>query len=48
MSKEEIIRRGRVLGLDYSLTWSCYKGGETPCGVCDSCRIREAGMEQAK
>ena len=49
LSKADIIRRGRELGLDYSLTVSCYQpdveGGA--CGSCDSCRIRRAGFEQA-
>jgi 7-cyano-7-deazaguanine synthase len=42
MRKDEIIRRGRELGVDYGLTWSCY--GPSPeglaCGVCDSCQLR--------
>ncbi len=49
MSKAEIIRKGRELGLDFSLTWSCYDPGPdgTPCGLCDSCRIREKGFREA-
>lgn len=49
MSKAEIIRKGRELGLDYSLTWSCYDPGPdgAPCGLCDSCRIREKGFREA-
>lgn len=49
MTKAEIIKLGRKLGLDYSLTLSCYDpspGGE-PCGRCDSCLIRERGMKEA-
>lgn len=50
MSKVEIIQKGLQLGIDYSLTFSCYDpgaGGE-PCGQCDSCRLREkafAGLD---
>ncbi|MBP5435242.1 7-cyano-7-deazaguanine synthase QueC [bacterium] len=49
MSKCEIIRLGTSLGVDYSLTHSCYD--PTPeglsCGVCDSCRLRLEGFRQA-
>ena len=49
LSKAEIIRRGVELGLDYALTVSCYQADEQgrACGVCDSCRFRRAGFEQA-
>jgi 7-cyano-7-deazaguanine synthase len=49
LSKGEIIRLGAVLGVDYSLTVSCYQADESgrACGVCDSCRIRRAGFEAA-
>ncbi len=49
MSKKEIIELGMSLGVDYSLTHSCYN--PTPeglsCGVCDSCRLRLEGFRQA-
>jgi 7-cyano-7-deazaguanine synthase len=49
MNKAEIIRRGTELGLDYSLTWSCYD--PTPsglsCGRCDSCQLRLKGFREA-
>jgi 7-cyano-7-deazaguanine synthase len=50
LSKAQIIRQGVVLGLDYSLTVSCYQADEAgrACGVCDSCRIRRAGFESAE
>jgi 7-cyano-7-deazaguanine synthase len=49
LSKAEIIRLGRELGLDFSLTWSCYDPAEDgrPCGACDSCLLRARGFEQA-
>lgn len=49
LSKAEIIRRGTALGVDYSLTVSCYQADAAgrACGVCDSCRLRRAGFEGA-
>ncbi len=49
LSKAEIIRRGLALGVDYALTVSCYQADEAgaACGICDSCRLRRAGFEQA-
>ena len=48
MSKADIIRRGLSLGVDYRLTHSCYDPAPdgTPCGRCDSCRLRAAGFEE--
>jgi 7-cyano-7-deazaguanine synthase len=48
-SKAEIIRRGIALGVDYSITVSCYQPDALgrACGRCDACRLRRAGFEQA-
>jgi 7-cyano-7-deazaguanine synthase len=46
-SKVDIVRRAKRLGVPIELTWSCYQGGETPCGVCDSCRIRDLALREA-
>ncbi|TAJ81271.1 MAG: 7-cyano-7-deazaguanine synthase QueC [Gallionellaceae bacterium] len=49
LSKAEIIQQGIKLGVDYSLTVSCYQADAQgrACGVCDSCRLRRAGFELA-
>jgi len=47
MRKREIVALGRKLGIDYSSTWSCYAGGEQPCGVCGACSARNEAMEVA-
>ncbi len=49
LSKAGIINSGAQLGVDYSLTVSCYQADEEgrACGVCDSCRLRRAGFEAA-
>lgn len=49
MSKADIIRRGHALGVDYSLTVSCYQADAQgrACGKCDSCRFRRKGFAEA-
>jgi 7-cyano-7-deazaguanine synthase len=49
LSKAEIIRQGMALGVDYSLTVSCYQANESgeACGVCDACRLRARGFSDA-
>ncbi len=46
-TKSEIVLMGVDLGAPLALTWSCYQGGEVPCGVCDACRLRSLGFTQA-
>lgn len=40
MSKADIVKLGVELGVPFESTWSCYKGGEKPCGLCGTCRER--------
>jgi 7-cyano-7-deazaguanine synthase len=49
MKKAEIIKKGLELGLDYSLTWSCYDPTKErlACGLCDSCQLRRKGFREA-
>jgi 7-cyano-7-deazaguanine synthase len=47
LPKSGVVRLGLALGVDYGLTWTCYQDGETPCGVCDSCRLRAAAFAEA-
>lgn len=50
ITKSDIARIGKKIGVDYSLTYSCYKGGEKHCGKCGTCvermeALRDAGIE---
>ena len=45
ITKRDIALRGRAIGLDYSLTYSCYKGGEKHCGKCGTCTERKEALE---
>ncbi|MBD5238529.1 MAG: 7-cyano-7-deazaguanine synthase QueC [Bacteroidales bacterium] len=47
LTKAQIAMRGRDLGIDYSTTYSCYKGGEHHCGVCGTCRERRESLAEA-
>ena len=45
ITKRDIAFRGKAIGLDYSLTYSCYKGGEKHCGKCGTCTERREALE---
>lgn len=47
ITKGDIAKIGKRLGVDYSLTYSCYKGGEKHCGVCGTCVERKEAMAEA-
>ncbi|WP_321276328.1 7-cyano-7-deazaguanine synthase QueC [Thiomicrorhabdus indica] len=49
LTKGQIIQQGNALGVDYSLTTSCYQadGEGRACGICDSCRLRKQGFADA-
>lgn len=46
-SKTRIVQEALRLGVPIATTWSCYAGGTQPCGICDSCRIRDAALVEA-
>lgn len=43
-TKKDVVRKGLELGVPYELTWSCYEGGEKPCGQCGTCIDRQAAF----
>ncbi len=45
LTKAEILMRGKAIGVDYSKTWSCYKGGEVHCGKCGTCTERKEAFK---
>lgn len=45
MNKAEVVGTGLKLGTPYELTWSCYEGGDKPCGTCGTCIDRKAAFE---
>lgn len=47
LTKADIARHGKALGIDYSETWSCYKGGEKHCGKCGTCTERREALKEA-
>jgi len=47
LTKGQIAIRGKELGIDYSETWSCYRGGNRHCGRCGTCRERREAMAEA-
>ncbi|MFL0736754.1 MAG: 7-cyano-7-deazaguanine synthase QueC [Prochlorococcus sp.] len=46
-NKKQIVQEALRLGVPIDKTWSCYSGGDQSCGVCDSCRIRDAALREA-
>ena len=47
ITKADIARKGKQLGIDYTETWSCYKGGERHCGKCGTCVERKEALQLA-
>ena len=47
MTKAQIVRAAVDLGVRLEATWSCYRGGEAPCGDCESCALRARGFAEA-
>ncbi len=47
ITKTQIAMIGKTIGLDYSMTWSCYKGGEIHCGKCGTCVERKEALHDA-
>ena len=47
ITKSDIARIGKKLGIDYTETWSCYKGGEVHCGKCGACVERKEALAEA-
>jgi 7-cyano-7-deazaguanine synthase len=47
LTKAEIIEKGDKLGVDWSMTWSCYKGETLHCGICPTCRARKKAFVNA-
>ena len=45
LNKADVVRIGTELNVPYEMTWSCYEGGDKPCGVCGTCRDRIAAFE---
>lgn len=46
MNKSQVVKTGLELGVPYELTWSCYEGGDIPCGTCGTCRDRLAAFAE--
>jgi 7-cyano-7-deazaguanine synthase len=48
LSKSEVMEKGYELGVDYDHTWTCYRGGDEPCGVCPSCVERDKAFRNVR
>ncbi len=46
MTKADVVKKGMELKVPYELTWSCYEGGDKPCGKCGTCIDRKAAFEK--
>lgn len=44
MAKKDVVKLGIKLHVPYHMTWSCYEGGEKPCGICGTCLDRKAAF----
>jgi len=47
LTKADIAKKGKLIGIDYRQTWSCYKGGEKHCGKCGTCIERKSALREA-
>jgi len=47
LDKASIVKLGARLGVPFEVTWSCYAGGDKPCGKCPSCKVRIKGFADA-
>ncbi|MEE3483243.1 MAG: 7-cyano-7-deazaguanine synthase QueC [Bacteroidales bacterium] len=47
LTKADIAKKGKLIGIDYRQTWSCYKGGAKHCGKCSTCIERKAALREA-
>ena len=45
LNKAQVISRGLKMQVPYEMTWSCYEGSERPCGMCGTCRDRQAAFK---
>ena len=45
LTKADVVKKGLELGVPYELTWSCYEGGEKPCGKCGTCIDRQRAFD---
>ena len=44
-TKRQVVERGISLNVPFSETWSCYNGGDEPCGECGACKVRQEAMQ---